>query len=280
MITDTLQARSVFASLASLEESVFPLDRAAAAIGLEEYPQLDIEACLRQLDEYAAHAQVLLGDDRSPLKVIESLNQVLFVDGALQGNTEDYFDPRNSYLNEVLERKVGIPITLSIIYIEVARRIRFAVQGVGLPGHFIVKCQGGEGEILIDPFGGGRVLSAANCQDLLDKLFGGTVKLQPTHLQPMDKKSIVTRMLFNLKGIYYHKEDYLKALAIVERILMLNPGTPSEIRDRGVLYMQTSLFAKALSDLEYYAANFPGADDASYIDSHVKLLRRIVACKN
>jgi regulator of sirC expression with transglutaminase-like and TPR domain len=280
VITDTLRARSIFASLATLDESVFPLDRAAATIALEEYPELEIEACLRQLDAYAAHAQVLLGDDRTPGRVIESLNQVLFVDGGLQGNTEDYYDPRNSYINEVLDRKIGIPITLSVIYIEVARRLGFTFQGVGLPGHFIVRCHGEEGEILIDPFGGGRVLSEANCQDLLDKLFGGTVKLQPAHLQPMDKKAIVTRMLFNLKGIYYHREDYLRALAIVERILMLNPGTPSEIRDRGVLYMQTSLFAAALSDLEYYAANFPGADDASYIDSHIKLLRRIVACTN
>ena len=280
MITDTLRARKVFASLAALDESVFPLDRAAVAIALEEYPELDVDSCLRRLDEFAAHAQVLLGDDREPLRVIESLNQVLFVDGGLQGNSEDYYDPKNSYLNEVLERKIGIPITLSVIYMEVARRIGFNLRGVGLPGHFIVKCAGGEGEILIDPFGGGRVLSEANCQDLLDKLFAGSVRLQPAHLQPMDKKSIVTRMLFNLKGIYYHQEDYLKGLAIVERILMLNPGTPSEIRDRGVLYMQTSLFAKALADLEYYAANFPGADDASYIDSHVKLLRRIVACSN
>lgn len=280
MITDTLRARNAFASLVALEECVFPLDRAAATIALEEYPDFEVETCLRQLDLFAAHAQLLLGDDRTPLKVIETLNQVLFVEGGLHGNTEDYYDPKNSYLNEVLDRKIGIPISLSVIYIEVARRLGFTLQGVGLPGHFIVKYQDKDTEILVDPFGGGRTLNAENCQDLLDKLFGGTVKLQPAHLQPMDKKAVVTRMLFNLKGIYYHREDYLRALSIVERILLLNPGTPSEIRDRGILYMQTSLFAAALSDLEYYATNFPGADDASYIDSHIKLLRRIVACTN
>jgi regulator of sirC expression with transglutaminase-like and TPR domain len=280
LILETLRARSVFNSLAALDESVFPLDRCALALALDEYPNLDIEAFLRRLNHLAVRVEVLRGDETDPLKIIECLNAVLFVEEGFRGNIEDYYDPRNSYLNEVLERKVGIPISLSVIYMEVARRIGFSLRGVGLPGHFIVKYATPDREILIDPFGNGRIISSKNCQEMLDQVFGGKMTVQPAHLQPMDKKSIITRMLFNLKGIYYQREEHLKAIAVVDRILMLNPGTPSEIRDRGMLYMQTSLFAKALADLEYYLRNSTGADDTPYVENHVQLLRRIVGCCN
>lgn len=280
MIVETLIARKAFAELTTLDEAVFPLDRAALTIGLEEYPTLDIDAYLRKLDTLAARAEVLAGQDRSSSNLLECLNEVLFAQEALRGNADDYYDPRNSYLNEVLDRKQGIPILISIIYIEVARRIDFQVQGVGFPGHFIVKCAANEREIIIDPFNNGRVLTVEDCQELLDRVYGGSVPMQPAYLSPMEKKSIVTRMLFNLKGIYYQREEYNKALSIVDRILMLNPGILSEIRDRGLLYMQTSLFSKALADLEYYLTHADSPEDVAYIEAHIKTLRRVVASPN
>ncbi|NWG14291.1 MAG: tetratricopeptide repeat protein [Acidobacteria bacterium] len=280
MITDVLRARRIFSEIASLEESVFPLDRAALAIPLEDYPNLNIEDYTRQLDRMAVSAEVLLGSDRTPPSVLESLNEVLFVREGLRGNTEDYYDPRNSLLNEVLDRKLGIPISLSVIYMETARRIGLALQGVGFPGHFIVKYEDTSHQILIDPFNQGRLLTEGQCQELLDRVYGGSVQVQPAFLQPMSKREIVTRMLFNLKGIYYQKEDYRRALTIVERILMLNPGTPSEVRDRGLLFMQTSLFARALSDLEYYLSIATAPPDEAFVRSHIRLLRRIVSCTN
>ncbi len=280
MIAETLLARQKFSQLAMLDEAVFPLDRAALTVGLEEYPSLEIDNYLRKLDTLAVRTEVLAGSNRSVGNLLECLNDVLFVQEALRGNTEDYYDPRNSYLNEVLDRKLGIPISLSIIYLEIARRINFEARGVGFPGHFIVKCADGEREILIDPFNNGRILSLEDCQELLDRVYGGSVPVQPSYFGTMGKRSILTRMLFNLKGLYYQKDDYHKSLSVVERILMLNPGTLSEIRDRGMLYMQTSLFSKALADLEYYLAHAKSPEDVAFIEAHIKTLRGVVASAN
>jgi regulator of sirC expression with transglutaminase-like and TPR domain len=222
----------------------------------------------------------LIGSNRNPHNVLESLNEVIFVREGLLGNQEDYYDPRNSFLNEVLERKRGIPISLSVIYMEVARRIGFPIEGLGLPGHFIVKYEDEARRILIDPYNQGRCITEEQCQELLDRVYGGAVSVQPAFLQPMGRKAIITRMLFNLKGIYYQKEDYAHALAVVERILILNPGVPSELRDRGLLYMHTSLFAKALADLEYYLGIAAAPADAAFVQGHIRLLRGIVSCEN
>lgn len=280
MIIDVLRARKAFAEIAGLEEGLFPLDRAALVLCLEDYPNLVIEDYLRRLDTLAAQTEVLIGQDRTVSTIMNSLNEILFVREGLHGNTEDYYDPRNSLLSDVLDRKQGIPISLSVIYLEVAKRIGFQVHGVGFPGHFLVKCLDGERELLIDPFNGGKVLTNAQAQELLDRVYGGSMPVQPSFLQTMERKAIISRMLFNLKGIYYQKEMYPKALAVVERILMLNPGTPSEIRDRGLLFMQTSLFAKALADLEYYLATASSPQDTANIEGHIKTLRSIVSSAN
>lgn len=280
LIAETLRARVVFHEISALEESVFPLDRAALAIGLEEYPGLDLDEYLRRLNHLAARTEALIGQDRSTNNILDCLNEALFVQEGLKGNSDDYYDPRNSYLNEVLDRKQGIPISLSVIYLEVARRIGFPVQGVGLPGHFIVKHAAADQEILIDPFNQGKRLSPADCQEILDRIYGGRLAMQPAYLQGMGKRAIVSRMLFNLKGIYYQREEYPKALAVVERILMLNPGMLTEIRDRGLLLMQTSLFSKALADLEYYLAHAPAPEDAPQVKRHIQTLRSIVGATN
>ncbi len=280
MIYDALKALQTFADIASLQESVFPLDRAALSLGLEEYPTLSIEEYLHRLDRLATRVDVLIGHDRSSASLLEGLNEVLFVQEGLHGNKEDYYDPRNSFLNEVLDRKAGIPISLSVIFMEVARRINCPIEGVGFPGHFLVKHTDREGETYIDAFNRGKVVSTNECQELLDQIYGGSVSIQPSFLQPMGKKAIISRMLFNLKAIYYQREEYYKALTTVERILMLNPGVVSEIRDRGLLFMQTSLFSKALSDLEYYMANASAPEDGASIEGHIKTLRKIVGASN
>jgi regulator of sirC expression with transglutaminase-like and TPR domain len=280
MIAETLRARQIFADLAALDESVFPLDRAGLAIGLEEYPGLDMDEYLRRLNNLAARAEALIGPDRSVSNILQCMNEALFVQEGLKGDMDEYYDPRNSYLNEVLDRKQGIPISLSVIYMEVGRRINFPLQGVGMPGHFIVKHVAGDQEILVDPFNQGQRLTLKHCQEILDRIYGGKLTLHPTYLQSMEKKAIVSRMLFNLKGIYYQREEYPKALNVVERILTLNPGMLTEIRDRGILYMQTSLFSKALSDLEHYLADAPAPEDGPQIQRHIQTLRSIVGSTN
>jgi regulator of sirC expression with transglutaminase-like and TPR domain len=280
VILETLRGREVFTRLAQLDEDVFPLDRAAFAIALEEYPDLDVDEYLRRLDTLAARAEVVRGTSHAPQDSLDALRSVLFVQEGLRGNNENYYDPRNSFLNEVLDRRIGIPISLSVIFIEVARRMDVHIEGVGFPGHFMVKYPSLHQGTLIDPFNLGRVLSQEDCQELLDRVYSGTIQVQPAFFSPMGKKAILSRMLYNLKGIYYQQEQFQKALAVVERILLVNPGTPSEIRDRGLLYMQTSLFSKALADLEYYMAHTSAPEDASYVEGHIKTLRNIVSCSN
>jgi len=280
VIIETIKARQSFRDIAELEEEAFPLDRAALTMALEEYPNLDVPEYLRRLDTIAARAEVLIGQDPNPISKIEGMNQVLFVQEGLRGNDEDYYDPRNSFLNEVLDRRLGIPISLSVIFMEVARRIGFQINGLGFPGHFLVKHVADDRDIIIDPFNLGRILTPNNCQELLDKVYEGSVSMNASLLQPMNKRAILTRMLYNLKGVYIQKEQNYKALSVIDKILMLNPWTPSEVRDRGLLYMETSLFAKALADLEAYLERAVAPEDSSYIQNHIKMLRSIVCEPN
>jgi regulator of sirC expression with transglutaminase-like and TPR domain len=280
VILETIRARRSFAEIAALDEEAWSLDRAALTMALEEYPDLKIQDYVRRLDTFAARAQAFIGVEGTPVNVIESINKVLFVQEGLRGNSEDYYDPRNSYLNEVLDRKLGIPISLSVIYMEVAKRIGFAIDGIGFPGRFLIKHVAKGREIVIDAYNLGRILTPHDCQELLDKIYNGTASLNSAMLQPMGKRAIITRMLFNLKGIYTQKEQFYKAISVVDKILMVNPGTPSEIRDRGILYMQTSLFAKAVADLEFYLARAVAPEDVSYVQNHLKMLRRVVCAPN
>jgi regulator of sirC expression with transglutaminase-like and TPR domain len=280
VIVEAIKARQLFSEIASIEEENFALDRAALILASEEYSGLDISEYLRRLDTFAARAEALVGVDRSPINYIESISEVLYVQEGLRGNSEDYYDPRNSYLNQVLDRRLGIPVSLSVIFMEVAKRINFTVQGVGFPGHFLAKHVANGRDIIFDPFNMGKILTMNECQELLDKIHNGKVAMNPSLLQPMEKRSIITRMLYNLKGIYMQKDQYTQALAAIEKILMLNPGIPSEIRDRGILYMQTSFFAKALADLEFYLEHSAAPEDSSYIHNHIKLLRGIICEPN
>jgi regulator of sirC expression with transglutaminase-like and TPR domain len=280
VITDTMKALQSFSEMAALDEDALPLDRTALVIALEEYPDLDLQGYLRRLDMFAARAEALVGLDLNPVNIIESINEVLFVQEGLRGNEDDYFDPRNSYLNQVLDRRLGIPISLSVIYMEVAKRINFTVQGIGFPEHFLMKHVSGDREIIIDAFQLGRILTLNDCQELLDKFHNGVVTINASLLQSMGKRAILTRMLYNLKGVYSQKEQHLKALSVVDKILMLNPWLPTEVRDRGLIYMQTGLFAKALADLEAYLSHAVAPEDSSHIQDDIKMLRSIVCATN
>jgi regulator of sirC expression with transglutaminase-like and TPR domain len=280
VIIETLRSHQSFREIAALDEDSFPLDRASLVLALEEYPDLDIQACLRRLDTLAARAEVLIGIDRNAVNIIESINEILFVQEGLRGNEDDYDDPLNSFLNGVLDRRLGIPISLSIIYMEVARRINFPIDGIGFPGHFLIKHTAKDRDIIIDAYNLGRILTPNDCQELLDKVHDGAMLMNAALLQPMEKKAIITRMLYNLKDIYIQREQYPKVLSVIERILILNPGTPSEVRDRGLLYMQLGLFANALADLESYLDLAIAPEDISHIQKDITILRDIVCAAN
>src|SRR5215207_10544928 len=201
-------SRERFAQLVSGSEDALDLAEAALLIAQEEHPQLDVSAYLHRLEELAAAVRTRLSESPSPSDIVLNLNIHLFREEGFRGNTSAYYDPANSFLNEVLDRKTGIPITLSVVYIEVGRRLGLPLVGVGFPGHFLVKYTGPEGEVVLDPFLGGLTLDHQQLAHKLQTMYGEQNPLLaqiPQLLAPASKKNILVRMLRNLKGVYLQK---------------------------------------------------------------------------
>ena len=260
------------------------------------YPRLDPAPCLARLEEMGVAAAGRLSATElstAPHGPIDTLNRYLFEDQGFAGNTANYDDPRNSFLNQVLERRIGIPITLALVYIEVARRAGVRVDGVNFPGHFLLRFPFGlEGDhdsaVFVDPFHRGAVLSETDCRALLRKHAGDTVAFEPRLLAPATKQQILVRMLVNLKRIYVRMRSFPQGRAITELLLAVNPSALSELRDRGLLAYHLNDHTAALRDLETYLKFVSRGDDDSQegreerteIWGHVKALRRRVASLN
>ena len=257
-------------------EDALDLGRAALAIAESEYPRLDTTAHLARIDKLAiAVSKHLTGDESGPHRSIAALNYVLFQKCAFRGNRDDYFDAKNSFLNEVIDRRIGIPITLSILYMEVARRIGLPLLGVGFPGHFLVKYLDDREEIVIDPFNGGDIRTPDSLQQLLTGLYGKPVALSPQLLDPVTKRQILRRMLNNLKFIYLRQRDFVKALAALDRMTIAEPNLAEDLRERGQVYLALEYFPQAKADFESYLRLAPDAPDAEKIrDQLVDLARR------
>lgn len=228
-------SRQLFTEFVTGPESRLDLGRAALLIASEEYPGLDILRYVARLEAMAAAVRPQVETAEDPQEKIEHLNTYLFVERGFRGNAQNYYDPRNSFLNEVLDRKLGIPITISVVYMEVGRRVGIPLQGVGMPGHFIVKYASPEGDIYIDPFNRGQVLSRQACEELIQQVYGEPVPFQETFLATVTRKQIVSRILMNLKAIYLHTKHYRKALAVVERLLIIQPDAEPEVKERAAL---------------------------------------------
>jgi len=272
--------RIAFAHLVRQPETAIGLAEATLLIAKEEYPDLDLAAYLARLDDMGADVRRRVGPIEDPQCLVAELGEYLFRCLGFRGNADNYYDPKNSFLNEVLDRRMGIPITLSAVYMEVARRIGLRLHGVGMPGHFLVKHAGPCDEIVIDPFGGGRIVSAADCQQILDHVFDGKRRFEPGMLAAVGTRQILTRMLTNLKTIYFNDERYDKALSVVERLVILHPQNACEIRDRGLLSCQLRRYGDAIADLERYLRLTPGANDAETIREHLRTLRQRAAALN
>jgi regulator of sirC expression with transglutaminase-like and TPR domain len=241
------------------------LERAALYIALEEYPTLDIEAYLNALDVMAAEVQERLSQEVYPLRIVQTINQYLYQDLGFVGNTGEYYDPRNSFLNDVIDRRTGIPITLSLVYLGIAARVNFPMIGIGMPGHFLIRPTVGDMEVFIDAFNQGEVLFPEDCRDRMAQLFQQPITLRPEFLEPISARQFLARMLTNLKMIYLDQRNLPKALAASERIILLFPNISTERRDRGVLYYRLHRLIEARQDFEDYLALVPNAKDASAI---------------
>lgn len=256
------------------------LAEAALLIAQDEYPDLDIPLYLRRFDEWAERANKRIPEKASIADAIGALNHVLFKEERFSGNALDYYDPRNSFLNEVMDRKVGIPITLSIIYLEVGQRIGLPLVGVSFPGHFLVKCAIQEGDVILDPFAGGASLGKEELETQLEHIYGKdnarNMALAPL-LIPAENKEILARLLRNLKAIYLHHNKMREALNIVDRMLTITPDSAGEIRDRGLIYQQLECHRAALEDLRRYLNMDPAAEDAEEIRIRLIELQRVAA---
>jgi len=261
-------------------EQELNLAEAALLIARDEYPALDVEAYLRQIDELATGVQQRLPAQAGLEDTLVALNQFLFVEQGFSGDMDNYDDPRNSFLNEVLDRKRGIPITLSILYMEVGRRLGLPLKGVSFPGHFLVKFTTREGEVVLDPFSGGCLMSKEDLEQMLEDTFGAAeAAYAPLErlLISANKKEILVRMLRNLKGAYLRRERHDKALTVVNQILLIQPDQPDEVRDRGRIYEHLECYRAALENYQSYLAQRPGAGDAPDVHKRIAELKQIVA---
>ncbi|WYL96738.1 MAG: SirB1 family protein [Gloeotrichia echinulata IR180] len=253
-----------YQEIQQLDEHI-DLAKAALYIAQEEYPDLDPEEYLNALDTMAVELQERLPDSRYPLRVIQCINQYLYDDLRFSGNKIDYYDPRNSFLNDVIDRRLGIPITLALVYLEVSRRIDFPMMGVGMPGHFLIRPDISDVEMFVDAFDRGNVIFSQDCQERLSDMFQQPVTLKPEFLAPVNNRQFLARMLTNLKFIYLKQQNLAKTLAAVDRILLLFPDVSLELRDRGLIYYQLGHYPQAADDLQTYLAKVPQAEDAIVI---------------
>jgi regulator of sirC expression with transglutaminase-like and TPR domain len=274
------RSRETFHQLVTLPDGAIPLAEAALLMACEEYPQLTISPYLDQLDSIAARIETRLRHDDSPLEIAAKINGVLYGELGFHGNSDDYYDPRNSFFNDVLERRTGIPISLSAVYMEVARRLSFPLSGVGLPGHFLVKYRNHSEEFFLDPYNQGEVLTHEECRLKLKSLYGDSLPFSDQMLAAVTHRQILARMLNNLKAIYLKGQTYDKGLAIVEMMMLVDPDNPEQYRDRGLLRLRLRQFEKATRDLEHYLKVATGAADRAEVEDHLKKLKHIQAMMN
>ncbi len=249
-----------FDQLGGMPEDDIDLAWAALLIAASEYPELDVIAQMEVLDSLAAGAAKGMGDDGDPLSSVNNLSAYLFDEVGFHGNDSEYYDPRNSYLNEVLARRMGIPITLSLVCIEVGKRLGVPLEGVGMPGHFLLRHRDEPG-IYIDPFHRGILLSEEECAQLLRDATRTAVPWDQSYLTTVSNRELIARILRNLKGIYLNQHDHQRALGIAGLAVSLQPNIIGERRDRGLIHYQLGNHQAALEDLRIYlAASPPGVD--------------------
>ena len=266
-------------ALVSRPDGRIDLARAALAIARWEYPRLDADAYLERLDGLA---RAVDGVRRSPdaLGRLHRLREYLFVEQGFAGNRDDYYDPRNSFLNDVLDRRQGIPITLSLVLMEVGKRLGLAIEGIGLPGHFIAGARLDDSQILLDPFNGGALVTPEECEELVGSVVGRPVTLLPEHYAPVSGRQLLTRMLANLKGAYWQRREWDRVVGAIDRLLVLDPKAASEWRDRGVAWSNLGEVRRGLGDWERYLTEFPDAEDHETVKGHLRRARQKLAQLN
>jgi regulator of sirC expression with transglutaminase-like and TPR domain len=260
-----LPARQRFIQEIQQPETQINLAKTALYIAQEQYPEIEPEEYLNALDTMASEVLERLPQQRYPLRVIQTINHYLYEDLGFRGNQNHYYDPKNSYFNEVIDRRTGIPITLSLVYLELSKRIDFPMVGIGMPGHFLIRPEFEEAGIYVDAFNQGEILFVEDCVTRLTEIYQKPMQMQPEFLVTVTPYQFLGRMLMNLKVIYFNQGKIELALGVIERILLLFPDSPHQRRDRGIMYYHLQRWREAQQDLENYLEILPTAQDTAII---------------
>lgn len=260
-----------FAALARQPDASINLLEGALLIAAEHYPDLDVDAWLAVIDELGARALARMPEHADWTLQLSILNHLLFREEGFTGSEVDEFDPRDSFLNDVLTRKSGIAISLSLVFMEVGRRAGMDIRGISFPGHFLVKMLVKDGEVVIDPYNGGIPLTLDQLQGRLNMVFPEPPRPALEELlHAASNKQILARMLRNLKTWHLHQSEWLLALSALERILLLEPDNLHELRERGEVYWQLECFRPAYADLSRYLSLAP--EDEETENLRIKLV--------
>ena len=269
-----MEAREVwnqFDGIVDVPDEEIDLARAALLIAATEYPELSVERELFRLDAIAEGIAPRMDDD-TPLYQLNTLSEYLFDELKFAGNHTNYHDPRNSFLNDVMERKRGIPISLSLLYIEVGKRAGVPILGIGMPGHFIVRHRD-ETEVFVDPFHGGILLSIEECAERLKQVTQGSLPWDSEYLEPISSRAFIARMLRNLKLVYLQRRNYERVLATIDRVIALLPQDAVEFRDRGVVNYRLGNYEEALEDLHVYVTSGEAVPDGNTVHRLMEQIR-------
>ncbi len=257
------------------------LARIALEIARDAYPALDMEAYLLRLELLADRVRERCHSLEKPRLVLGQINWVLFVEEGFQGNADQYDDPRNSYLNEVLDRKMGIPISLSVVYWRVAQRVGLSVGGLNLPAHFMLRVGStAQDSIIVDPFHSGALLDREGCRKQIARQIGRPVAIDEALFEPCSMVQVVSRMLRNLKTIYVQSHEYAAAVPVIRRIVALNPQDYEEQRDVGLLLLRLDRPAEAIASLQAYTDARPENADAEDVRALLRVAQREIALRN
>lgn len=273
VLTHPAFARRRFVEMAAMPDAALDLVEASLVIDVEDNPTIEISHYLGQVHGWSEAVQQRLAGSRDVERIVDAVNRLLFDEEGFHGENDDYYDPRSALLSETLDRHAGLPMTLSILYIEMSRRAGVEVSGVALPGRFLVKFSGAFGHVVVDPFDGGRVLSTIELQQLLDDVYGGGVRLREHHLRSFTAKEILARELAQLKSAYMARRDLPHAAASIDRLLILDRNDAYELRDRAAVAMQMHAYRTAIECFERYVALMPHADDGARVREQIAWLR-------
>jgi regulator of sirC expression with transglutaminase-like and TPR domain len=266
-----------FGALVRRPEPLIDVAVAASHLTCLKNPEWRPDDIVPRLDALAWETQLAIPRETSTTRRAAAIARHLFEEQGFRGNSDGYYDPRNSFLNEVLDRRLGIPISLSMIFIEVAKRLDVACEGVGFPGHFLVRHVSASGVALFDPFNGGRMLSEPDCAGLLKQVYGAAAPLRPEFLRPSGPVAVLTRMLNNLKNIAVKAPDWPLAARVTRMLLQLAPGDPDLTRDGGLYHAQIEDWSRALDLLTDYQTSNPDNDHRAVIDEEIGRARTKLA---